>query len=136
MSGLPEQRPERARNGAVTSGEDIGTALRELLADELSALPPATRQALQRARRTALARASRPRDHVGIGRWMPAGVAAAGLCALFVLTTRGALDPTQDPLTALGPYEWLTSAEAETTAPEMVEDLDFYAWLAARESSG
>jgi hypothetical protein len=93
----------------------------------VEALDAATRARLTQARVRALEALSAPRGSVRQARWLvPAGAAAAAaLAAWLVLVGPGerAAEPLQ--AAALSDLEVLLAEEAL----EMIEDLDFYAWL-------
>ena len=95
------------------------------LAEELTTLAPDIRQRLQVARRTALARSSVPAP---TWPWL-AGALTASVIALASDVVRMDARATDAALAAL---------EATATADDLAvsEELDFYQWLARRESSG
>ncbi len=130
---MTDERPETP-NGALSREEEnfahrTGKRLRHS-ADDLDA---ATLSRLNRARQAALEEMNRP-SHAGRAWWVPAGVTA--LAAAVVVGIWRAGGPRQTdaefvPLTAddVADFEILL-AESEL---EMLEDLEFFAWLAAEE---
>lgn len=91
-------------------------------------LDAATLSRLNRARQAALAEAARP-ERAWL-RWLPAtGAAATVLLAVFTLQGPGEVDVISAPATDL---EFLLSEESI----EMLEELEFYSWLATQELEG
>lgn len=130
---MTERRPDTP-NSALSRDEEAfarrtGARLRQS-ADELDA---ATRSRLNRVRQAALEEMNRPR-HAGRGWWVPAGataVAATIVVGIWRAGSPGGADAEFAPLTAddVADFEILL-AEGEL---EMLEDLEFFAWLAAEE---
>jgi hypothetical protein len=102
---------------------DAGARLRAS-ADNLDA---ATRARLNRARQQAVAAIpARP----GPGRWLlpAAAVAVAGLVAVLVFRPDPGVGPTAPGTAAVADLELLLPGDAAADL-EMLEDLEFYAWL-------
>ena len=94
----------------------------------VDSLDAATLSRLNRGRQAALAESARPITQWL--RWMPAtGIAAAVLMAVIMLRGPGDIDVISAPATDL---EILLSEESI----EMLEDLEFYSWLATQELDG
>lgn len=109
---------------------------RGLLDASAQALDAATQSRLNRARQAALAQAA-PRRRAG---WtlLPAGL--AGACALLVAVgVWHARSPTSAPISAptaasvAAPVATAPAAKAGDDNLEMVQDIDFYAWLDAQD---
>jgi ferric-dicitrate binding protein FerR (iron transport regulator) len=94
-------------------------------ADELDA---ATARKLQRARAAALERRSRWSRRAA---WV-AGLAAASVAALALWLWTGQPGPERQAAVPLEDFELVTSVENI----ELVEDLDFYHWLADGDTAG
>lgn len=111
--------------------KDFEKQAKEAFDDSVDALDAATLSRLNRGRQAALAQSGRP-GFAGLSgsRWMPAiGLAAAVL--LVVVTLRGPADV--DVIAApASDLEILLSEESI----EMLEDLEFYSWLATQDLSG
>lgn len=101
--------------------------VRSVLDDGAEAIDPATRARLAAARRAALARARRRRTAATMLPWAAAGAALAGWLALSAWL----------PAPAPGRAAWTpTLAEIGDEPPDLIEDLEFYAWLAAGDPGG
>lgn len=108
-----------------TLARQIATAMDE----SLDTLPPGVETRLRNARGRALARSQR--EPVFLLRFLPAGAAMAGLAGLLVLLQTRALSPATAVDGLLG--EAYETAALDLPEVELVEELDFYAWLARRE---
>lgn len=114
--------------GAVntrTFARQVATAMDE----SLDTLPPGIETRLRDARRRALARGRR--EPLFLLRFLPAGAAIAGLAGLLVLLQTRALSPAAAVDGLLG--EAFETAALDLPEVELVEELDFYAWLARRD---
>ncbi|WP_105101455.1 hypothetical protein [Microbulbifer pacificus] len=108
---------ERARRNALAAG-----AAREALARRERNLDGETLSRLRRARSRALDQRQRL-----AGLWLPlGGVCAAALALALWLPGRGGSDVAAVESTLLADV-WLLDEEAEL---EMIEDVEFYQWLA------
>jgi hypothetical protein len=108
--------------------EQLTRKAKEAFDASVDSLDAATLSRLNRGRQAALAAATRP-NHQWL-RWMPAtGVAAAVLVALMTLRGPGDIDVISAPATD---FEILLSEESI----EMLEDLEFYSWLATQALEG
>lgn len=134
-----------SRNLDVTDPHDAHRQWRKLLnaalQEELATLDPATRNRLQQARNRALSRRAPPTPIRAPIRarpscWgFPLGAALAGVLAFAILpvTVRDIPNPT--PVSGLSDVEWTLELAIEEAEFAISEDLEFYAWLAAREAS-
>jgi hypothetical protein len=108
--------------------EQLLQQAKEAFDQSVDGLDAATLSRLNRGRQAALAEAVRP-ERAWL-RWMPAtGVAAAVLLAVITLQGPGEVDVISAPATDL---EILLSEESI----EMLEELEFYSWLATQELEG
>lgn len=103
----------------------VATAMDE----SLDSLPPGIGTRLRDARRVALQR--QRREAVSWLGFLPASATVAGLAGLLVLMQGRALSPAAAVDGMLG--ESFESAALDLPEVELVEELDFYAWLARRE---
>jgi len=108
--------------------EQLTQEAKEAFDRSVDGLDAATLSRLNRGRQAALAEVDRPgREWL---RWMPAtGIAAAVLLAVITLQGPGEMDVISAPATDL---EILLSEESI----EMLEELEFYSWLATQELEG
>jgi hypothetical protein len=99
--------------------------------ESVDGLDAATLSRLNRSRQEALAQSVRPGlSGIWRSRWMPAtGLAAAALLAVVTLQRPAELDVIAAPASDL---EILLSEESI----DMLEDLEFYSWLATQDLSG
>jgi hypothetical protein len=108
--------------------ERLAEQAKEAFDRSVDGLDAASLSRLNRARQAALAEAVRPQR--AWLRWLPAtGAAAAVLLAVFTLQGPGEVDVISAPATDL---EFLLIEESI----EMLEELEFYSWLATQELEG
>lgn len=108
--------------------EKLVKQAKEAFDQSVDGLDAATLSRLNRGRQAALAEAGRP-GHQWL-RWIPAtGVAAAALLAVVTLQGPADMDVISAPATDL---DILLSEENI----EMIEELEFYSWLATQELEG
>lgn len=115
-----------------TEFADKAGALFRQSVDEMDA---ATHSRLNQARHAASSEVSRNRLRIGgWSPWVPAtGVAAAAAVAVVMWNTSQQVDPgmTFAPLAEVSDFEILLDEDSL----EMLEDLEFYAWLGSESSS-
>ncbi|NQV85722.1 MAG: hypothetical protein HQ492_01420 [Woeseiaceae bacterium] len=105
--------------------EQLSCKAKDAFDASVDSLDAATLSRLNRGRQAALAETARP--NLQWLRWMPAtGFAVAVLMAVMVLRGPGDIDVISAPTTD---FEILLSEESI----EMLEDLEFYSWLATQE---
>lgn len=105
--------------------EQIAQQAKEAFDRSVDSLDAATLSKLNRGRQAALKHAASPNN--AWLRWMPAtGVAAAALLAVMMLRGPADIGVMHEPAVDL---EILLSEESI----EMLEDLEFYSWLATQE---
>lgn len=112
--------------------EAIARNARDLYRRQAADLPPDVTRRLASARRAALKRA-RGRQFSLL--WLPAGAMAAGLLAIAVFQTRDTQPGEGEVMvagTVLEDMEILLDAEDL----ELLEDLEFYAWLGTDIDAG
>jgi hypothetical protein len=107
----------------------LASTLHGALAEELVDFDPALAARLRIARQRALVHDERYRDHWP---WRPAAVLAISVAAIALVVDRtNELSPITNPASPI-------ALEAGATSDDLAvsEDLDFYTWLASRDSSG
>ena len=111
----------------VTEGEEnFAAALGERLRDAEHDLDPQIQARLAQARREAVAVADR-KSKASSGYWFGAGGAVAAAALLVVIFTTGQVDPNKQ-MPNVDPEEFAAAQELE-----MLEDLEFIAWVASLE---
>ena len=108
--------------------KEFAEQARRAFDESVDGLDAATLSRLNRGRQAAI-EASRRTDRLWL-RWLPAtGLAAAVLLAVFAMRGPADLDIITAPASD---FEILLSEESI----EMLEDLEFYSWLATQDLSG
>jgi hypothetical protein len=112
--------------------EHLVRRARDLYRRQARQLPPEMSRRLAAARREALERARKP---MWSPLWVPAGAVAAGLLAIAVLQVRGPEAEGDGVLTA-GPAVEDMEMLFDGEDLELLEDLEFYAWLGTDPDAG
>ena len=111
----------------VRKDRDFEERKKRLFDQSVAALDGATRSKLTQARYRALEELVGPRKPIWNRSWLPAGAAAA-VAVLSLMLWQGQLEPVSDAgfdVAAVTDLEILLGEEEL----EMVEELEFYAWL-------
>jgi len=118
-----------SRNDQSNSPEDASFAKRaaDLFDDSVKGLDAQTRSRLNQGRQQALEAASSRSFAWQV--WMPAGAAAA-LAMVTIVMWNGVEQPDAfDDPTVASDFEILMDQELDQDDLEMLEDLEFYAWM-------
>ena len=108
--------------------DPLAERARELFDESVDKLDAATLSKLNQGRQAALEELSSRRRHAQWIRWMPAtGVAAAAVVAVVIVSGPGPDGPPETQV--VDDFEILISEDNL----DMIEDLEFYAWLEAAE---
>jgi hypothetical protein len=109
--------------------QEFEAQAKALFDDSVDALDAGTLSRLNRGRQAALAELGPGRTSLRRGRWLPAaGVAAAALVTVMLVRGPAGVDPVEPAVTA-SDFELLMNEPSL----EMLEDLEFYSWLDARD---
>ena len=115
----------------MTTDDDpqFTTRLKQQLDDHEDSVDAQTAARLQAARRRALAAVPAPRSRSAY--WLPAGAAATlAVAVLAVVLWRG---DSAAPLPAVAAEDWEILAAGEL---QLIEELEFYDWLAEEDTTG
>ena len=102
---------------------ELASKVNAVVEERSSSLDAATLSRLNRARQQALDDVR----HESRGRWLPGGLAAAAAVLAIAVGLTSRVPPPAQPLLEQPPSEFTVLASDESL--EMLEDLEFYAWL-------
>jgi hypothetical protein len=115
--------------------EEFALRSRELLEESTERLDGRVRSRLTQARSAAIEEARRSRHGFAWRAWIPAG-ALAGAAALAVFLWSGApQSPETSPIAVHGSLDDLDIIVTDESF-ELLEDLEFYEWIAVDEANG
>ncbi|MCQ3829440.1 hypothetical protein HXX02_08270 [Microbulbifer elongatus] len=127
---FPRGQTEDPKDRRLREQQKIVAGARKAMAQRDEALDGETRSRLRRARSAALEEAANAGS--AAGRWLPVGVAGvAATVVVALLVGRG--EVPQSAEVALLADAWLLEEDAEL---EMIEDVEFYQWLAEEALDG
>lgn len=126
-----------------SSDKSFETRARALYLEASRQLDPVTAGRLRAARRTALEAAQAPEHHHRARVLLPVGALAAVALAALIIWQPGPQQPSEvtQPTTTAAVANQTNEQDnelppgADNTDPGLYQNLDFYGWLAANESS-